>query len=134
MKNRTDKILLAVFLLSLPAYIWILLTYFEIVPMRFPVAAYSLRTWLALRFAAVPAFCLQLLLCRQRRRRISALPALAIAGAALRSAYGLFSAPGWDTLGWLILLCLCIAPAVGCILGWAAYGIHQFCKRGDTHG
>ena len=134
MKNRTDKILLAVFLLSLPVYIFLLLTYLEIIPIKFPVATYSLRAWLALTFAAVPAFCLQLLLCRRTRRWLAALPAVTVIGAALWFAYGFFTATGWDTLGWAILLLLSIAPAAGCILGWAIYGLQRVCKRGDTRG
>ena len=129
MKNRTDKILLAAFLLSLPAYIWIALTYFEIVPIKFPIVLYSLRAWLTLTFSAVPTFCLQLLLCRRKRRWIAAIPAVAVISAALRSAYGFFTSPGWDTLGWLILLCLCPAPAAGCVLAWAAYGCRKLYKR-----
>lgn len=134
MKNRTDKILLAVFSLSLLAYIWITLTYFGIVPMKFPVVLYSLRAWLTLTFATVPAFCLQLLLCRKTRCWVAAIPALVIVGAALWFAYGFFTAPGWDTLGWGILMLLSIAPAVGCALAWAVYGLYRICKRGDIRG
>lgn len=129
MNNRTDKILLTVFLLSLPAYIWIALTYFEIVPIKFPIVLYSLRAWLTLTFSAVPAFCLQLLLCRRKRRWIAAIPAVAVIGAAFRSAYGFFTSPGWDTLGWLILLCLSAAPAAGCVLAWIVWFIMKKCHR-----
>lgn len=134
MKNRTDKILLTVFLLSLPAYALILLTYLEIIPVDFPLELFSLRAWLALTFSAVPAFCLQFLLCRRTRRRIATIPAVAVIGAALWFAYGFFTATGWDTLGWGILMLLSIAPAVGCALAWAVYGLYRICKRGDIRG
>ena len=134
MKNRTDTILLAVFLLSLTAYALILLTYLEIIPVDFPLELFSLRAWLALTFSAVPAFCLQLLLCRKTRRWVAAVPVLVIVGAALLFTYGFFTATGWDTLGWGILLLLSIAPAAGCVLAWAVYGFHQLYKRGDIRG
>ena len=131
MKNRTDKILLAVFLLSLPAYALILLTYLEIIPVDFPLELFSLRAWLALTFSAVPSFCLQLLLCRKARRWVAVIPALVIVGSALWFAYGFFTATGWDTLGWGILMLLSIAPAVGCVLGWAVYGCWRLYRKGD---
>lgn len=134
MKNRTDKTLLAVFLLSLPAYILILLTYLEIIPMEFPLELFSLRAWLALTFSAVPAFCLQLLLCRRTRGWFAATPVLTLLGMTLFFTLGWLTATGWDSLGWGLLMILSIAPASGCVLAWVAYGIHQFYKRGDARG
>lgn len=133
MKNRTDNILLAVFAVTLLLYIFIVLTYLEIIPVDFPIELFSLRAWLALTFAAVPVFSLQLLLCRKTRRWVAAIPALVIVGAALWFTYGFFTATGWDTLGWGILMLLSIAPAVGCILGWTAYGLWRVYRRGDIH-
>lgn len=58
-------------------------------------------------------YCVQLLICRKTRNRFflflpSALVLLAVVtGAAL-----LFTASGWDTLGGLILLLVCISPAI----------------------
>lgn len=79
-------------------------------------------------------FCLQLLLCRRAWRWVAAIPAVALIGAALWFAYGFFTATGWDSLGWGVLLVLSIAPAVGCALAWAVYGFHQLYKRGDIRG
>lgn len=134
MKNGTDKILLAVFAVTLLLYIFIVLTYLEIIPVDFPLELFSLRAWLALTFSAVPAFCLQFLLCRRTRRWVASIPAVAVIGAALWFAYGFFTATGWDSLGWGVLLVLSIAPAVGCALAWAVYGFHQLYKRGDIRG
>ena len=140
MKTRTDKILLAVFLLSLPAYAAIAYTYItydfgQFTPSHFEIwFTHRFLLWMSLGFHAVPAFCLQLLLCRRKRRWVAALPAAATVGAALWFAYGFFTATGYDTLGWAILLILSIAPAAGCVLAWVAYGIHQFYKRGDIRG
>jgi len=48
------------------------------------------------------------------------LPLLVVAIVALVSALGCVTASGWDTLGYLILLLLCIGPALGCIIGFVA--------------
>ena len=139
MKNRTDKILLAVFLLSLPAYAAMAYTYItydfgQLTPSHFEIwFARHFLLWMSLGFHAVPVFCLQLLLCRRRRRWIAVLPAAAIIGAAAWFACGFFTATGWDNLGWGLLLILSIAPAAGCALGWAAYGLWLLCQRGDIH-
>ncbi len=132
MKNRTDKILLAVFLLSLAAYVFLLLTNLGIVDLDLGWDA--VRPWLSLTFHAVPAFCLQLLLCKRTRRWIAALPALLTVGAALWFVYGSFTDSGWDVLGWLLLLLLCAAPAAGIALAWTVYGIDRLRKRGELRG
>lgn len=138
MKNRTDKILLAVFAVTLPLHIFIVLTYLEIIPIvdhwNWPYWAQEWYAYLAVGFFAIPVFCLQLLLCRRARRWIAAIPALVIIGAALWFAYGFFTAAGWDTLGWGILLILSIAPAAGCLLARAVYSLSKLRKRGDSHG
>ncbi len=132
MKSRTDKTLLAVFLLSLAAYIFLLLTNLGIVDLDLGWDA--VRPWLSLTFHAVPAFCLQLLLCRRPRRWIAALPGLAVIGTALWSACGAFTAIGWDRLDWLLLLLLCTAPAAGIAPAWVVYGIDRLRNRGNIHG
>ena len=40
----------------------------------------------------------------------------------------LVNAEGLDGLGWILLLLLCIAPAVGCALAWAVYGVQRLCR------
>ncbi len=134
MKKRTDKILLAIFLLSLVFYVFLLPRYLEIISFSGPAWMFPILSRLSLTFHAVPAFCLQLLMCRKTRRRVAAAPAIIIIGAALWFAYGFFTATGWDTLGWGILLFLTAAPAVGCALAWAAYGLHRAYKRGGIRG
>ena len=139
MKNRTDQILLALFVLSLVLYGVILVTFIEyggrVSPAPLGVLLFrQLHVWLALGFHAVPFFCLQLLLCRTARRRVAALPALLLSAFLLACAAGYLRATGWDALGWVILLLGCAAPAVGCVLAWAVYGFHRLYQRGGIHG
>lgn len=118
MKNRNHIALLAGFFTSLTLYV--LLFFWNA-----PLSLSELRSVLWLSFSAVPAFCLQLWLCRlEHVRWIRWLPLcflflVALVGAAYF--FGLVGS-GWDTLLGGILLCWCIAPAAGCALGWLAYG------------
>lgn len=134
MKNRTNKILLAIFLLSRLLYGLIVSIYLEIIPTARPDWLYTVFAWLALGFHAVPAFCLQLLLCRTVHRFLAACPALLLLGFVLCMAYAFLTAIGWDALGYALMLFLSIAPAAGCTLGWAMFGLHQLYKRGDVRG
>lgn len=132
MKNRTDNILLAVFLLSLALYIAAIPQYLNGLPLDWPDWLFTACAWLAISFHAIPMFCLQLLLCRKTRRWVAAAPTLVIVGAVLWFTYGFFTATGWDTLGWSIMMVLSIAPAVGCALGWAVYGLWRLYRKGDV--
>lgn len=113
MKNRTDKILLAVFLLTLAAYAAVI-TYGN---------GTSLEMRLVFSLHAVPVFCLQLLLCRKVRRWVAAIPALILVAAALFFSFGWLTTTGWDSLGYAIFLAFTAAPAVGCILAWIVWFI-----------
>lgn len=133
MKDHISKILLAVFSATLLLHVFLVLTYLEIIPIvetwTWPYWAQEWYAYLTLGFPAVPVFCLQLLLCWRTRRWVAAIPALVIVGAALWFTYGFFTATGWDTLGWGILLALSIAPVAGCVLAWAAYGLGRRAAR-----
>jgi len=128
MKNRTDKTLLAVFLLSLPACAFLLLIFLGIIDLDLGWSS-ALRGRLAVTLPVVPAFCLQLLLCRRVWRWIAVLPALLTTGVVVWFTYGACTATGWDSVGWLILLLLCAAPAAGIVLAWAAYGLHRLYRQ-----
>lgn len=117
MKNRNHIVLLTGFFVSLALYV--LLFFWDV-----SLELSELRSVLWLSFAAVPAFCLQLWLCRLENVRwtrwlpLCVLLLLALIGAA----YFLgFAGSGWDTLGGVFILCWCIAPAAGCALGWMAW-------------
>lgn len=118
MKPRNHVALLIGFFISLVLYI--LLFFWDT-----SLALSELRSVLWLSFSAVPAFCLQLWLCRlETVRWIRWLPLCTLFLVALVGAAYLFGfvGSGWDTLGGGILLCWCIAPAAGCALGWLAHG------------
>lgn len=130
MKIRVNQILLvativtavlhAVFLLASPIL--------GIIPLWPDSFAYSsLPDLLALGFHAVPCFCFQLLLCRAAESPwVRLIPVFLLLGIAVVFAMFLSTATGWDVLGWGIMLALCIAPAAGYTLAWAAYGIQRF--------
>lgn len=133
MKNRTDKILLAVFLLSMALAFFLIFGWLEIIPVYsidWPYWAQAWYIYLTLAVPAIPVFCLQLLLCRNAGRRFSILPGLVIIGAALYFTGGWLTFTPWDNLGYLILLLLCIAPAAGCILAWVVHGCQKLIKKG----
>lgn len=126
MKTRTDRILLAVFALSLAFYA---------ADIVFGKGYYPWEIRLAFSFHAIPAFCLQLLLCRNIRRKwVAALPAVLLIGWCLLCLIQIFINTGWYALGWAIFLALSAAPAIGCALAWAVYGFHRLYKRGDIRG
>lgn len=133
MQNRTNQILLAVCIVTAAAYVFILLSWLEIIPSCRPADdpfRYAvLHAWLALCFHLIPFFCLQLLLCRTVKRMLGRLLPLLLV-AALAAVLGLcfVSAAGWDALGWGILLLLCVAPAAGCGLGWGVYGVRKLAQ------
>ena len=129
MKNRVNRILLALTIVTAILYAAFLLIWIEVIPRPFydpddPFRFYELWAYLFLGFHVVPCFCLQLLVCRTAKRPVPRLiPAFLLFGIADLFAVGFFTATGWDTLGWGVLLLLCIAPAVGYALAWAVYGV-----------
>lgn len=137
MKTRTDKILLAVFVLSLLAYAAILASFIQyggnsseaswlVLLLR------QLHIWLVLAFHAVPAFCIQLFAARRAKWRwLAALPSVLLVGWLAFCLYSWLTAIGWDTLLWVLLLWGSIAPAAGCVLAWAVYGCWRLYRKGD---
>lgn len=116
MKNRTNRILLAVFLLSLAVYVPIFAPCFS----ELPIDPSPLHQLLILYFHGVPMFCIQLLLCRLSKpwwwKLIPFLPIL-VAGLVF------MSFAEWYILGWILVLWWCAAPAVSCVLAWIVWFI-----------
>lgn len=121
MKNRTDRILLAVLLVSAALYALVLLG--ELLDV-------FTAEGLLLCLHAVPVFCLQLLLCRNVRQIfVRLIPLLLALLAAAFCLWKMAGAAGWDGLGWAVLFLLCIAPAAGCVLAWIVYGAGRLRQR-----
>lgn len=142
MKNRVNQILLAVFLITAALYVLFLLNWLEIIPRRdYDTDEYFrfsvIRAQLGTSFHAIPCFCLQLLVCRAAKRTVLRLiPVFLLLGVAALLALSFFTSAGLDALAWIIMLCLCIAPAVGYALAWGVYGIsrrlEQVHKQADS--
>ena len=122
MKNRTDKILLAVFLLSLSAYAAFFVYCFS----ELPLSVTPPQQALLLYSHSIPIFFLQLLLCRTVKlcwRLLIPLISLLIPGLVFTSA------AGWHVIAWVLFGFWCIAPVIGCVLAWAAYGLGRRAAR-----
>lgn len=135
MKNRANQILLAASFLTAALYVYFLLVWIEGIPRPFydpndPFRFYELWVYLGVGFHVVPCFCLQLLICRAAKRpAIRLIPVFLLAGLVAVFLCALVNAEGLDGLGWILLLMLCIAPAVGCALAWAVYGIQWYVQH-----
>ena len=114
MKDRKNILLAVCFVASLLMYFalfWPGLSYRD----PWPV--------LMLSFHAIPAFCLQALLCRTAKWSwVKFIPLGLLSFTAFVGAMYLFGVwgSGWDALGGGLLLIWCVAPAAGCCLGWMA--------------
>ncbi len=120
MKNKTNKILLLLCIASFVLYVALVLVWLEIVSIGWDIPTSTIAQW-ALYFPVVPFFLLQLLLCRVGKKKwIKALPLAIILGIVLACAISYIGESGWGALGWLIVLLLCVAPIVGCVVGLVA--------------
>lgn len=133
MKNRTDRMLLRSFLVSLLAYGLLLSIYIQCFwsgTITAPIL-YALKRpffWLAVGGHGVPFFALQLLLCRRKSGGAVLLPVLTVI-IPLMSLQGMFGVHGWGIITWTILLRYSIAPVAGSLLACAVYGIHRLRKK-----
>ena len=116
--DKTDKILLTLFLMSLAAYLVIFLSAFWDLPLNIP----PWHQGLLLYFHSIPMFFLQLLLCRLAKphwRLFAPLMLLLVPGLVF------VGSAGWAVLGWVLFLYWCTAPTAGLygVLGsWAGGG------------
>ena len=117
MKNHSNRILVVFFAASVAVTIGLFLVRAGAPPFEI----YGAVEICAFYFPAVPFLFLQMLFCKVVQKKwVRFLPLLAIAIVAMVAAVGCVTASGWDTLGYLILLLLCIGPALGCIIGFVA--------------
>ncbi len=125
MNDRGNQILLTAFFITAVLYAFVMLCWVGAVSVTDPDLWMDLGLW----FHAVPCFFLQLLICRAAKRpAIRLIPVLLLLGLAAWSTLGFFNAADWDGLGWGLLLLLCAAPAAGCALAWAVYGVQRLCR------
>ena len=125
MNDRGNQILLTAFFITAVLYAFVMLCWVGAVSVTDPDLWMDLGLW----FHAVPCFFLQLLICRAVKSPILRLiPVLLLLGLAAWSTLGFFNAADWDGLGWGLLLLLCAAPAAGCALAWAVYGVQRLCR------
>ena len=110
MKNRTDLILLILFFLS----------------MAVCVVLWFVDLMLLLYVPVMPAFCIQLWLCRRSTSRpLRATPLIVIAAFAALGGVVVLGSNGWDQLlGWIMML-ISISPAVGCLLALGGYAVYH---------
>lgn len=113
MKNRTDRILLRIFIVSLVVYGVLLCAYAAFAwAQGLRYSLFSLHLWLVRNFHAVPFFALQLLLCRRSATGAKYLAVQLTAlmlGLLLLSYIGYLTVRGWNILGFMIALSLSIA-------------------------
>ena len=90
---------------------------------------------LMLFLPALPAFCLQMLLCRKTRRyALWPIPLLCVALFCLAGAWIVQMEPGLDGILGLIMMFASISPTVGCVLALAIWGFSRLHQRGGLHG
>ena len=119
MKNRWNLLLTVLTILS--------------VPLCFLAWIVDIR--LLLFLPALPAFCLQILLCRKTRRYVLwAIPLLCVALFCLSGAWITQINPGLDGILGVIMMFASISPAVGCVLALAGWGLCRLYQRGSPHG
>lgn len=125
MKNRADQILLAATIITAVLYAFVMLCWVGVVSVADPDLWMDLGLW----FHAVPCFFLQLLICWVAKRPVIRLiPVFLLAGLVAVFLCALVNTEGLAGLGWILLLMLCIAPAVGYALAWAVYGVQRLCR------
>ena len=127
MKDRTNRILLIIFVVSLVIYALLLWTF-----LAFPwnqglcYPLWNLLFWLVASGHAVPFFALQLLLCRRSEGGSKFLAiGLTVVMFVLLGCFTLsaYTAPGLDSLSWTIFALGTLAPAAGCVLAWIVWGV-----------
>ncbi len=118
MQKKVNRILLIAFLISAAINLCFYLMWNGVIPAG---AISDTAQLCAFSLPAVSCTFLQMLLCRiSQKKWVRGIPLILIAIVAAASAIGWFSSSGWDGLAYMILLILCILPALGCIIGFVA--------------
>ena len=122
-QEKTDLFLLACFVVSLGVYVAIFASAF----VELPLNIRPWHQWLLLFFHFVPLFFLQLLMCHMPGPAWHRVLPLALF---LVPAVLFALCTGGMALGWMLAGLWCLAPLLGCALGWLVWGISRlFCRR-----
>ncbi len=122
MKKLSNKKLAVGAVLCFVIAIFLDLMWLEIIP-DFGISV-PLKGNVALVFSVFPFFLLQTLLCRINKNT-KWLPVGCIATIATGCGIAFALSSGWDSLGWMILLIMCIPPAFGIVAGFLYYRIFE---------
>ena len=118
MKNRLNIALLAIWFVGAVVCVVNWLTFINIPSFILPV---------------IPAFCIQLLLCRATKNGwLRALPVLPVLGLLGLAGWYYIVGTGWDHLAALIFAIAAIAPAVGTVFGWLVWWVTELKKRNNS--
>ncbi|MBQ3556787.1 MAG: hypothetical protein IJA11_03200 [Oscillospiraceae bacterium] len=118
MKNRLNIALLTIWFVGAVVCVVNWLTFINIPSFILPV---------------IPAFCIQLLLCRVTKNGwLRALPVLPVLGLLGIAGFYFVRDSGWDRLAALIFAIAAIAPAVGTAAGWLVWWLTGRKKRNSS--
>lgn len=120
--SPADRILWVLFWLTMAAYAVVFGSAFSELPLNIP----NWHQGLLLYFHFVPAFFLQLSLCRMTGpRRRFLLPVLLLAVPVLV----FVAVADWALMAWVLAGFWCLAPLLGCALGWLVWGVILLVRR-----
>ena len=121
-QNKIDLVLLGCFLAALAVYAVIFGSAF----LELPLNISPWHQFLLLFFHFVPTFFLQLLMCHMTGPawRFALPPAMFLVPALV---FALCTGGQW--LGWVLTGFWCIAPLLGCALGWLVWGVALLVRR-----
>ena len=121
MQKRFDKVLAVFVALSFLVSVVLMLLYTEIISASFETNPFG---WCSRIFPVVPFLFLQLLLCKNAKRKwVQALPLAILAAGALFFSVVFALSGDWGVIGSILTLIYSIAPVVGCGLGFVIYRI-----------
>lgn len=121
-QNKADLVLLGCFVAALAVYAVIFCSAF----LELPLNISPRHQFLLLFFHFVPAFFLQLLMCHMSGPawRLALPPAMFLVPALV-----FVACTGGQLLGWLLAGFWCLAPLLGCALGWLVWGVILLVRR-----
>lgn len=121
-QNKIDLVLLGCFLAALAVYAVIFGSAF----LELPLDISPWHQFLLLFFHFVPTFFLQLLMCHMTGPawRFALPPAMFLVPALV---FALCT--GGQLLGWVLASFWCLAPLLGCALGWLVWGVALLVRR-----